>query len=114
MKLIDEADLEEYTDESGDKLFCIKSPRRVDVLRSGALAYGMNSGDFDPTKVDLVAISEQKFTAVMRKMIIGGTVVEGDDLKEVYRQLDPESGAWVSEVVNEIWYRIEPGEEKKA
>lgn len=129
MRLIDESDLEEHTDESGDRLYCLPSPRRVDVLKRSSI-YAATAGrsittdengvpKIDPNlnigSLDLVKLAEHKFASVVIKAQVGDNVVEGKNyLLDFYRKLDEDSGEWVDDVVDKVWDRTEADEEKKA
>lgn len=130
MRLIDESDLEEHADESGDRLYCLPSPRRVDVLKRSGI-YAATAGrsiitdedgntTIDPNSMnigslDLVKLNEHKFTSVVIKAQVGSDVIVGKNkLLDFYRTLDEKSGEWVDEVVEEVWNRTEADEEKKA
>jgi len=132
MELINDADLVEFIDESGDKLFCLRAPKnaafglRDELVVKEASRYSNLLKGFDFEKIPAAkdkskqedfstpAMREFMFKAVAVKMIIGAkTITEQEKLVEAYQNLNVKSGKWIDEKVKEIWDKSEISEKEK-
>lgn len=117
MKLVNENDMRTFTDPDGDQFLTLRAPKKRHLDRRDNMIINMadidmkdpNKPEIKDIKLDQGELNKYMFTAVARKLVIGGEEITGEKLVETYLNMEGESGQWIDTCIAEVW-----GETKEA
>jgi hypothetical protein len=121
MRVVNRTELREFVDSDGWKLYTLKSPKWGDsqmlqqIVVSHAGNQNLATGDLDVSQFPVKEIAELQFSSVVVRIVApDGAIIEDPvELREMYSNLDTDSGSWVDNCVSQVWSGVQPSDEEK-